>query len=143
MTDQPDPPSPVSPTPSALWIAAALLGNQAVMYLTIPVMAEQGAPIWAFYAFTVANSGFLACLLIEAHHWVRQRITHVVNWLIWLDTAIEGAIQPSLIAAGARGGLTPLESLKPVHENLYCVAAFAGVYMIWLAYCRLWRNAPM
>lgn len=120
-----------SPPPTATWLLAALLVNQTLLYLAAPTLIY----VWEYYVLTATSSAIAIALLVECRHWVNHTVTHVIHGLIVLDTFFEGFwALPALHEAGAP---------KRPGENLWCVAAFAAVYMIWLAYCRLrWKTSP-
>ena len=52
--------APPAPSPGPAWLAAALLANQWLMYLTFPRLHAEGAEPWVYYAFTAASCGLPA-----------------------------------------------------------------------------------
>ncbi len=123
----PDPTAPASPAlPDAeMSTAATLLATQTLLYLTFPHLVQP----WEFHVMTAAAVGVAAMLLWTTRHRVRRSLSHVINGMVWADTVVEGVLQAQLLPA-----------YKPVRHNLYCVAAFALVYIIWNAWPRSGRD---
>ncbi len=99
--------------PSDLWLSLMLLGGQVGLYLIYPQLVHW----WEFPLMAIPAVALQGLILWECRHWVELRAMHVIHLLILLDTFVEGLLQHWV--------------RKPARVNLYCVAAFATVIVLY------------
>ncbi len=95
-----------------------LLSAQTGLYVVYPLLVYD----WEFFVTVIPAVALQGLILWECRHWIENKTMHLIHGLILSDTLIEGLLQP-----WAR---------KPTRVNLYCVAAFALVIVLY----RLFEN---
>lgn len=106
--------------PTDLWVAALLLGGQALLYIVYPGLVHT----WEFYLFSGSACALMGLVMWETRHLIARRTTHVVHLLILFDTLAEGVLHAHAVWD------------KETRHDLYCVSAFAIVIVL----DRLWAG---